>query len=196
MTDHGAHHIDIAQWGLDMDESGPVEIDGKATFPTAPGAYNVASKFEATLRYANGAEVLVLDEGRNGVLFEGELGRIFVNRGTIAGKPVDDLKENPLERERFKLYAHDNLSRPPRTGKYDSIVNHMGNFYDCLQTRQLPLSNVYSQHRTVSVCHLGNISMRLGRKLRWDPAKESFLGDDEANTWLRREPRKGFGVDA
>jgi predicted dehydrogenase len=194
MTDHGAHHLDIAQWGLGMDDSGPLEIEGQASFPTSPDSYNVATKFSATLRYAGGTEVTVLDEGRNGVMFEGELGRLFVNRGTVAGKPVDELKENPLPREKFALYAYDNLSRPPRTGKYDSIVNHMGNFYDCLQTRQLPISSVFSQHRSVSACHIAGISLRLGRKLRWDPAKEQFIGDDEANTWLRREQRKGFEI--
>src|SRR5581483_7948016 len=115
-------------------------------------------------------------------------------RGTVAGTPVDNLKDNPLPREKFTLYGHDNLSRPPRSGKHDSIVNHMGNFYDCLQSRALPISNVFSQHRSVSACHLANISLRLGRKLRWDPAKEFFIGDPEANTWLRREQRKAFEI--
>ena len=72
----------------------------------------------------------------------------------------------------------------------------MGNFFDCIKTRNAPISDVVSQHRSVSVCHLANISMRLGRKLAWDPEKELFVGDDEANTWLRRPQRKPFEIEA
>ena len=134
----------------------------------------------------------VSDEGRQGILFEGELGKIFVNRGVLAGKPVDDLKAKPLPREQFSIYAGDNLSRPEREGKLDAIINHMGNFFDCIASRKTPISNVESQHRSVSTCHLANISMRLGRSLKWDPAKEQVLNDSEANGWLRREQRKGY----
>lgn len=196
MTDWGAHHIDIAQWGIGADASGPVEIDGKAEFPDVPNGYNVATKFSARLRYANGVELVVDDEGRNGITFEGEDGRVFVNRGTIAGKPLEGLREAPLAREHFKLYANDNLARPPRMGKLDAIVNHMGNFFDCVRERKAPLSDVVSQHRSASVCHLANISMRLGRKLTWDPVKEEFAGDDEANRCLARTQRTPYEVRA
>jgi predicted dehydrogenase len=194
MTDWGAHHVDIAQWGIGADATGPVEIEGKAGFPDVPNGYNVATWFSARLVYANGVELVVEDRGRNGVLFEGESGRIFVNRGTIAGKPVDGLRDNPLVREQFRLYAHDNLNRPPRTGKLDAIVNHMGNFFDCVRERRRPISDVWSQHRSASVCHLANISMRLGRKLRWDPQKELFVGDEEANRWLSRTQRRPYEI--
>jgi L-rhamnose isomerase len=72
----------------------------------------------------------------------------------------------------------------------------MGNFFDCVKSRQTPLADVVSQHRSVSVCHLANISMRLGRPLRWDPENEVFLGDDEANRWLSREQREPFRITA
>jgi predicted dehydrogenase len=192
MTDWGAHHLDIAQWGMGTQHTGPVEIEGRANFPDVTNGYNVALDFAARYRYSNGLTLEVLDDGRNGVMFEGTAGRIFVNRGTVSGKPVEDLAQKPLPREQFKLYTHDNLDRPERTGKLDAIVNHMGNFYDCLQSREQPVSDVASQHRSVSVCHLGNIAMRLGRKLRWDPDAEKFPDDAEANTWLAREQRKGF----
>lgn len=192
MTDWGAHHLDIAQWGMGQDLSGPVEIDGQAKFPDVPDGYNVAVIFESRLVYADGVEMLVSDNGRNGVMFEGESGRIFVNRGTVSGKPIEDLADAPLPRDEFRLYPHDNLARPPRMGKLDAIINHMGNFVDCVRARTQPLSDVNSQHRSASVCHLANISLRLGRKLRWDPQAEQFVGDDEANRWLRREQRKGF----
>ncbi len=194
MTDWGAHHVDIAQWGAGMQHSGPVEIEGKADFPDVPNGYNVAVNFSARMRYPDGVELEILDDGRNGVMFEGERGRIFANRGTVAGVAVDELADDPLEREDFVLYDHDNLARPPRSGKLDSIINHMGNFFDCVRSRELPISDVASQHRSVSVCHLANISMRLGRKLYWDPEAERFTGDDEANTWLSRPQRKGFEI--
>ena len=199
MTDWGAHHMDIAQWGMGTQHTGPVEIDGRATFPDVKNGYNVATGFEARMTYADGLTLDVFDRpkngyDRNGVMFEGSRGRIFVNRGTVAGKPVEDLKNDPFAREEFKLYPHDNLTRSPRMGKLDAIVNHMGNFYDCIHSRHTPISDVVSQHRSVSVCHLANISMRLGRKLRWDPRAETFVDDKEANTWLTREQRKGFEI--
>ena len=194
MTDWGAHHVDIAQWAAGMQHSGPVEIDGRADFPNVPDGYNVAVNYSARFKYADGVELEVLDDGRNGVMFEGERGRIFANRGTVAGVAVDELNDEPLEREQFVLYDHDNLTRPPRSGKLDAIINHMGNFFDCVRSREQPISDVFSQHRSVSVCHLANISMRLGRKLHWNPESEQFVADDEANTWLRREQRKGFEI--
>jgi predicted dehydrogenase len=194
MTDWGAHHVDIAQWGAGMQDSGPVEIEGKADFPDVSGGYNVAVNFSARMRYADGVELEILDEGRNGVMFEGQRGRVFANRGVVAGVAVDELKDDPLPREDFELYDFDNLDRPQRSGKLDSIINHMGNFFDCVRERRAPISNVASQHRSVTVCHLANIAMRLKRKLRWDPEAEQFLGDDEANTWLARPQRKGFEI--
>lgn len=194
LTDWGAHHMDIAQWAAGMEGSGPVRIDGQATYPNVPGGYNVPLDFQAKYVFANGVEMVVLDHGRNGILFEGSEGRMFVNRGTLEGKPVEALADAPLPREQYQLYAHDNLARPPREGKLDAIVNHMGNFFDCVQSRQQPISDVASQHRSVSTCHLGNISMRLGRPLQWDPEKELFVGDDEANGHLRREQRAPYAI--
>ncbi len=196
MTDWGAHHIDIANWGMGTDRTGPVEIEGKARLPDVPNGYNVALDYEAHYRFADGVMLSVLDHGRNGVMFTGSEGRIFVNRGTVSGKPVEDLAQDPLPREQFKLYAHDNLDRPERMGKLDAIINHMGNFFDCVRSRRDPVSDVISQHRSVSVCHLGNIAMRLGRKLRWDPDKEEFPGEDEANQHLGREQRAPYAIEA
>lgn len=191
MTDWGAHHVDIAQWAIG---SLPVEIDGRAKLPTVENGYNVPIDFSVKVRYENGVELEVLDHGQNGILLTGTKGRIFVNRGRLRGRPVEDLEDRPLTREQFKLYKHDNLDRQPRMGKLDAIVNHMGNFFDCVKTRKTPIADVMSQHRSVSTCHLANISMRLGRKLKWDPEDEVFLGDNEANQYQRREQRKGFEI--
>ena len=191
MTDWGAHHLDIAQWGIG---SYPVEIDGKATYPTVDNGYNVAIDYQATYKYPDDVVMTVSDHGRTGIMFTGSEGRIFVNRGSISGKPVEDLKSKPLPRAEMQVYDFDNLERPERAGKLDAIVNHMGNFFDCIRERRRPISDVESQHRSVSTCHLGNISMRLGRALRWDAAAERFPDDDEANALLRREQREGFEV--
>ncbi|MFG0332022.1 MAG: Gfo/Idh/MocA family protein [Maioricimonas sp. JB049] len=191
MTDWGAHHIDIAQWAID---SLPVHIDGKARFPNIENGFNVATDFGATVTYDNGVELVIADEGRRGILFEGDKGRLFVNRGTVAGVPVDELKSRPLPRDQFVAYDFDNLTRPERAGKLDAIINHMGNFFDCIETRRTPVSPIEDSHRTVSTCHLANISMRLGRPLKWDPQQELFVGDSEANTWLKREQRTGYEI--
>ena len=156
--------------------------------------YNVAIDYFAKFRYANGVEMTVADTGRNGIMFIGTAGRIFVNRGAVSGKAVEDLATNPLRREDFGAYDFDNLDRPERAGKLDAIINHMGNFFDCVETRKQPISDVSSQHRSASTCHLGNISMRIGRPLKWDAEREVFSDDAEANGWLSRPQRSGYEI--
>ncbi|XZE42944.1 Gfo/Idh/MocA family protein [Pirellulaceae bacterium SH467] len=191
MTDWGAHHVDIAQWAIG---SNPIEIDGKGRFANQPDSYNVPIDFSVDYLFENGVRMTVRDEGENGILFTGDRGRIFVNRGKITGAPVERLREEPLPREAWNVYSADNHDRPLRAGKLDAIINHMGNFFDCVESRKQPISDVESQHRSVSSCHLANISIRLGRKLRWDPAAEHFVDDKEANGHLQREQRKGFEI--
>lgn len=191
MTDWGAHHLDIAQWGIN---SHPVEISGTAKYPTVEDGYDVAVDFNATYKYANGVTMSVADNGRNGIMFNGSDGRIFVNRGTISGKPVEDLQTNPLPREDFSVYDYDNLDRPERAGKLDAITNHMGNFFDCIAARRAPVSDVESQHRSVTTCHLGNIAMKLGRTVKWDPETETFPDDAEARALMKRDQRDGYEV--
>ena len=191
MTDWGAHHLDIAQWAID---SLPIEIQGEAVYPDVERGFNVALDFNAKYRYANDVIMTVSDTGRNGIMFTGENGRIFVNRGTISGKPVEDLAQQPLSRSDLNVYDFDNLDRPERAGKLDAIINHMGNFFDCVEARKQPISDVESQHRSVSTCHLGNIAMREGRTLTWDPRTQTFPGDEKANRWLAREQRSGYEI--
>lgn len=194
MTDWGAHHVDIALWGIGRDRSGPVEISGTARYPNVADGYNVPVDFEVKYVFEDGLVVEVADHGRNGVMFEGEGGRLFVNRENLAGKPVDQLETKPLAREGYQLYNFDNLDRPPRAGKLDAIVNHMGNFYDCIVSRKTPISDVETQHRSVTACHLANIALQLGRKVRWNPNREEFVDDNEANAFLSRPQRAGFEV--
>jgi len=171
-----------------------VAVDAKGDLPNIPNGYNVATHFQGTVYYPSGVELVVGEEGRNGVLFEGEKGRLFVNRGTIAGVPFDQLKDDPLPREQFHLYGFDNHDRPERVGKLDAIVNHMGNFFDCVRARREPISDCVSQHRSAATCHLVNISMRVGRPIQWDGRAETIIDDSEANSMLRREQRRGFEV--
>src|SRR6516225_8500997 len=162
MTDWGAHHFDIAQWGLGMDDSGPVEIippeDPKAT---------------KGLRYlyANGVEVLHGDSG--GVLFIGSEGKILVNRGKFEATPKS-IGEEPLPANCIHLYKS---------------YNHGKDFLDCMRSRQKPICDVEIGCRSVTVCHLGNLAYWNHRKLKWDPTKEQFIDDPEANYWLDRRKR-------
>jgi myo-inositol 2-dehydrogenase/D-chiro-inositol 1-dehydrogenase len=153
----------------------------------------VPSEYSVRYRFANGVEMTVADHGRNGILFTGSEGRIFVNRENVSGKPVDDLKDRPLPRESFALYDFDNRSRPERSGKIDAIVNHMGNFFDCVKTRQAAVCNADVMRRSHVVAHAAANSWILGRSLGFDPATEAFTSggrpDAEANG-LRSRPER------
>jgi predicted dehydrogenase len=174
VTDWGAHHLDIAQWGLGTDRSGPTHVVSKGVIPNVPNAYNVAHHFEITYTYPNGVTVFADHKGENGVKFEGEKGWIFVSRERI-GASDPKLLEEPLPSDAVRLYVSN---------------NHMGNFVDCVRSRKPPICDAEIGHRSVTVCHLGNISLRLGgRSLEWDPAREQFTGDDEANRMLSRPMR-------
>ena len=163
MTDWGAHHFDIAQWGLGMDESGPVEIippeDPKATRGVR-------------YLYANGVEMIHGDSG--GVLFIGTEGKILVNRGKFEATPKE-LGEAPLGDKAIRLY---------------NSYSHTKDFLTCMRSRKKPICDVEIGCRSVTVCHLGNLAYWNHRRLKWDPVKERFLGDEEANQWLDR-PKRG-----
>jgi predicted dehydrogenase len=197
MTDWGAHHVDIAHWGLGLDNSGPTSFEClsathavplKNGWPTVDDEYNVALNFHVLAKTADGAEIHIRDEAKdlgfdNGVMFEGEKGKIFVNRGKLTGEAVDDLAKNPIPEDVYKKLRH---------GK--PFDTHMANFIECTRDRGLPVSDVYSHHRAMTTCHLANIAVRLGRTINWDPAAEQVVGDDEANGFQKREQRKGYEV--
>jgi len=193
MTDWGAHHNDIAQWGLGMDEGGPVAVESLASEPSRePNSYNCHPRFMVTYTYANGARVICSDrqlpnslERRhdNGILFVGENNRwIFVTRGLIEasdqnprperggrGRKADPggpsrILNDPLEANATRLYAS---------------TNHMQNWLDGIQRRRTCICPAEVGHRSVTVCHIGVISQRLGgRRLTWDPKRETFAEAD------------------
>lgn len=197
LTDWGAHHVDIAQWGIGMEASGPQSIEVieanhpvpfEKGYPTVTDSYNTATDFKIRATFANGVEFIIRnnakDEGfDNGVMFIGEKGRYFVNRGKITGAAVDELETNPLP---------ENAIPELRRGKEKQ--GHMANFIACVKDRSLPISDVHSHHRILTTCHLSNIAMRLGRNLKWNPETEQIIGDPEANQWQGREQRKGFEI--
>ena len=166
MTDWGAHHFDIAQWGLGMDGSGPVEI-------TPPNGADVQA---LTYRYANG--VIMYHKGyeksqKAGVTFVGTEGVVMVNRSYLETDPVG-LKDAPIGSDDVKLYQS---------------PGHQRDWLAAIRTRTKPICDVEVGHRSASVCHIGNIAYQLGRTLHWDPVREEFANDPEANQLMQRPMR-------
>jgi len=172
MTDWGAHHNDIAQWGNGTEFSGPVEIDGKGEFPKG-GLYNVPTHHHIEYTYANGVKLICSSSEAHGVRFEGTEGWVHVNRGWIKAGPAS-LLDSRIGPDEIHLYASH---------------NHHANFIECVKARRHPIAQAEIGHRSVTVCHLGNISMLLGRKLRWKPDKERFVDDPEADRYIGRPMR-------
>lgn len=193
LTDWGAHHVDIATWAMDKTDTGPVSIDPVMVkhpvrfengYPTDDSRYNTATEFDIKCAFADGQELEIRHDGDNGILFEGTKGRIFVNRGRVAGKPVEDLASNPLPDGAME-----------RAYKNRPLVDHFRNFFESVVAREEPISDVYSHHRALSTCHLAAIAARLNRKLRWNPKTESIVNDEQAQRLVSREPRKGFEIE-
>jgi hypothetical protein len=115
-------------------------------------------------------------------MFIGDKGRVFANRGKAYGKAVEQLPENPLPADAVRLYESN---------------DHMGNFFECVESRRQPISTVDTAHRVITACHLGNVAMHLKRPIRWDPEKEEIVGDAEASRsmYVRREQRKPYTID-
>ncbi len=176
MTNWGAHYLDIAQWGNGADDTGPVEIDGKGEFPTK-GLFNTATKVDIKYTYANGV-LLHLTMGGGHTRFEGTKGWVDITRGRIRAEPESLLK--------VKI-------KPDEIHLYNSR-DHKQDFLDCIKSRKQPVANAEVGHRSSSVCHLGNISMLLGRPVKWDPRKEKFINDAAADQMITRPMRAPWRV--
>lgn len=192
LTDWGAHHVDIACWAIGASDTGPskvtpvdytLPVEYKDGYPVVDDRYNVATRFNIRVAMPGDVELTITSEGDNGILFEGTEGRFFVNRGKIAGKPIDDLKDHPLP---------DGAIEEVYGGKVSA--NHTANFIEAMKSRKQPISDVWSHNRMLEICHLSNIAMRLGRELQWDPVKREIVGDAQANSFLARENRQGFEI--
>ena len=134
--------------------------------PTLDDRYNAPHRFTVHAQFPNGVLMEITSEGRNGILVEGSQGRIFVNRAGVSGEPAERLVDDPLPLEQYRVYAHDNPAHPPGSGNLATKA-HMANFFDCVRSRNAPISDVESQHRSATTCHLGNIAYWLGRPLKW-----------------------------
>ncbi|MDB5384573.1 MAG: oxidoreductase domain protein [Planctomycetaceae bacterium] len=175
MTNFGAHHIDIAQWALGMDNSGPISTAGTAEFHPEKW-YEVTKACRVTHTYQNGIRLIVGQDVKEipvGVTFLGTKGSIQVNRGKLTSEPASLVAE--------PLGANDTHLTVSK--------DHHKNFLDCIKSRELPICDVEIGHRSATVCHLGNLAVRLGRKIQWDPVAETILGDDEARKMLSRPYR-------
>ncbi|GAB4151280.1 MAG: Gfo/Idh/MocA family oxidoreductase [Planctomycetota bacterium] len=173
LTDWGAHHLDIVQWALGTELGGPTSVEGTGVFP-ADNFYEVPVEFDVRYGYPGGVTVRVHGEGENGVTFRGSEGALFVSRSTIRAEPEEILDVRPGGGKVVLPVSRD----------------HHRNWVDCIKSREQPISDVEKSHRSATVCHLGNIAIRLGRRLAWDPAKEEFPGDEAANR-LRQRPIRG-----
>ena len=228
VTDWGNHHVDIAQWGINQEHSGPVSVEARGLFPNDGRAdsYNTPDRFFSRMTYADGLEVLysaainerltygavdghvettpeqldwlfgqdcpdeVRNNNRNGIMFIGERGRIFVNRGGVYGRPFEELAENPLP-ENAWLTPH----RAPLDSRQDGTAFLMDNFFECIRSRAEPIAAAAVEHRSITACHLTNISILLGgRKVQWDPVNEEIVGDAEAQAMQSREQREPYAV--
>jgi predicted dehydrogenase len=178
MTNWGAHHLDIAQWGLGMDESGPVSIEAKGTRYNADKWFEIPEWCEVTYKYAAGTTMICGQGQRGGTTFEGEKGKIHVTRKGMTTTPPELAEET--------IGPHD-------VHLYES-TDHHGNFLDCIKTRKLPICDVAIGHRSATVCHLGNLAVRTGRRLTWDPAKEEIVGDKEVAAMVSRPYRSPWSL--
>jgi len=190
MTDWGAHHNDIAYWAIGL--LAPTQVESTRLAEPIAGGYTTFSEYAVNYTYANGIGLqinttkddtiyggVVDPKGqRNGIRFEGTDGWIWVNRDEITASDPQLLK-TPLPDNAIRLY---------------NSKNHMANFFECVRSRELPICDVETGHRSATMCHLGAISLRTGRKLAWDPAAEQFVGDNAqlANTYVAREMRRPY----
>jgi len=181
VTDWGGHHPDCAQWGMGTELTGPIEIrNAKAEFPPDP-LWNTATEYSFEAFYENGVSMIISSKNKMGVTFEGTKGKIYVDRGTLKAEPASIL-DSEIGPNEVRLYKSD---------------DHFRNFIDCVISRGPTAAPVEVAHRSITICHLGNIAMRLGReRLRWDPRTEQIIGDAEASKMLSRPYRDPWTLPA
>lgn len=204
VTDWGAHHIDIAQYAVGAENTGPIEVKTEGSRDTREDCYNTAQTFDCVMKFLNGNELHVKSSGTNGITFEGENGTFFVSRRGIKGELIDRMTTEDNDRvDRTVAQLYDGrLGVPdeelPSDDRYVWRVankSHMGNFFNCIEDGNDPIADVYTVHRTVSSCHLVNIALLAGKKLSWDPEKEVVTNDSKADGMLARTQREPYTID-
>jgi predicted dehydrogenase len=195
ITGWGAHHLDIAHWGMGTEFTGPVEVEGTAVFPKS-GLWNVHGDFDIHSKYANGVTMETSSKFTNGVRFEGTDGWIFVSRGNMRVTASDPIADDP--NSQAMRVSDPNILKfkvgPNGIHLYKSPEHYL-NWLECIRSRKQPITPAEVAHRSCSACLLSHIAMKLPRKLYWNPEKERFINDDEANAMLSRPQRYPYGTD-
>lgn len=194
ITGWGVHHIDIAHWGMNTELTGPIEIEATGVFPET-GLWNVHGDFEVHSKYANGVNMFINGKNPNGVRFEGSDGWIFVSRGNVSVTSTDPTSGNGQK----AFNASDPRILNSVIGKneihlYESPEQHM-NWLDCIQHKKPTISTAEVAHRSCSACLVAHAAMKSPKKLYWDPAKEVFKNNIEANKLLSRPQRFPYGTN-
>jgi myo-inositol 2-dehydrogenase / D-chiro-inositol 1-dehydrogenase len=195
ITGWGQHHFDSAAWGMDTELTGPVSVEAVAQFPKS-GLWDVHGDFMSKAEYKNGITMLASGGYPNGIRYEGTEGWIFVTRGEYRASPSDPVPQGQSVKA---LDASDpailtSVIGPNEIHLYESKEQH-ANWLDCIKSRKEPISPVEQGHRACTVCLITHIAMKLERKLSWDPDKERFTNDDEANSMLSRSQRAPYGTN-
>ena len=190
ITNWGAHHLDIAQWGMGMELSGPETITGTAQF-MKNDLWTVHEGYHVELSYANGVQVVLDDKFENGIKFIGTDGWVFCARGAVRVTSSDpnvptDPSKGPLRASDAKILS----PMPADAKRWPASPNHYFNWIDSIIANQDPIAPVDQAARSLQACATAWIAMKLGRKLTWNPDKEMFVNDDAANAMLDRKPRK------
>jgi predicted dehydrogenase len=174
ITGWGSHHLDIAQWAMGTEYTGPTEVEGKTEYPK-DGLWDVHGMFHIEYTYPSGVKVICEGnkQNREGVRFEGTQGWVYVDRGRIDAEPKT-LLSSKIKPDEINLYKSN---------------NHKGNFFECIRSRAETIAPVEVAHRSCSMCLIGDISMQLDQKLKWDPKLERFINNEEANRMLSRSMR-------
>jgi predicted dehydrogenase len=191
ITGWGSHHIDCAHWAMNTEHTGPIEIWGHAEFPKS-GLWDVHGIFNTQALYANGVTMVVSNELPNGIKFEGTEGWIFVTRGNYRATSSDPMAgggDQPLTASDPKIIQ--SVIGPNEVNLYKSDDHH-GNWLECVQSRKEPIAPAEVAHRSCSACLLHHITMKLDRKIFWDPDKEQFKNDEEASKMLSRPQRSPY----
>jgi myo-inositol 2-dehydrogenase/D-chiro-inositol 1-dehydrogenase len=194
ITGWGQHHFDSAAWGMDTELTGPISVEGVAQFPKS-GLWDVHGDFLTIGEYKNGITQLTSGGYPNGVRYEGTEGWIFVTRGDYRATESDPIPQGQankaLEASDPKILT--SVIGPNEIHLYESN-SQAGNWLECIKSRKEPISPVEIGHRACTVCLLSNIAMHLGRKVNWDPEKERFINDDQANSMISRPQRAPYGT--
>jgi predicted dehydrogenase len=192
ITNWGAHHIDIAQWAMGMELSGPATIDAHADFMTGD-VWTVHRNYHVEMLYANGVNVILDNSFENGLRFEGSEGWVFCSRGSVRVTSSDPNSTEPADTTKGPLRASDpKILSPLGEGakRWPPSSNHYVNWLESIIARRDPIAPVDQAARSLEACAAAWIGMKLKRELTWNPHKEMFVGDDEANAMCERKPRK------